>query len=487
MLRHAISRRELLGMGLGAAAGMIALPHLLEAHTLDWTRASAPIDCVDAALKAARWIRRSRIETKNGVTWPANPLKPASVGLDLYDGMPGVITFYLELFYATGDRTWLDDAQLGANELAAQLPTLQAASNCGLYTGLAGAGFVLEETHRATGDGRYRDASTQALRMIHQLAQKTSSGARWAGASASNDIVSGSAGIGLFLIYAANVMDDVPSRALGLLTGQHLIAAGVHAKSGTKWPIADGDTTFYPNFEHGTSGVGFYLAKLFANSFDRSMYSGSLTAERYLDAVAAKEDGGFKVFHHEPGGEKRYDMGWANGPAGTHRIYAQLSQVARREHWTGLVEQCAQAVISSATPANQSTPAWASPSQRNGLAGIGEFFVALQRTMPKPAYADMIQRVSSAALAQATVDGDGLKWMETADPEAPDAGAAHTGFMHGAAGIGTYFLHADALANGRKPAIHWPDTPTTGPCEIPPEAQRGRDMSTLPGGPVPLC
>ena len=48
----------------------------------------------------------------------------------------------------------------------------------------------------------------------------------------------------------------------------------------------------------------------------------------------------------------------------------------------------------------------------------------LQRTTSQPAYADMVQRISTNVLAQATVDGDGLKWLMTSDHEAPDAGAA---------------------------------------------------------------
>src|SRR6201999_3043360 len=113
-----------------------------------------------------------------------------------------------------------DDAKLGANELIAQLPELQAVEASGLYTGLAGAAFVLEETHRATGEGRYRDAATRAITMIHGLAKKTDAGVEWSGRSATHDIISGAAGIGLFLLWADRVMDDPSSRALALAAGR---------------------------------------------------------------------------------------------------------------------------------------------------------------------------------------------------------------------------------------------------------------------------
>jgi lantibiotic modifying enzyme len=486
MCRHTISRRALLGAGLGAAAGLIAGPSLLSALTPGATPVAKSVNELDVALKAARWIRRSRIETKNGVTWPADPLKPDAVGYDLYNGMPGVILLHLELFDATGDRSWLDDARLGANELTAQLPALQSAEASGLYDGLAGAAFVLEETHRATGEGRYRDAARRAIEMIHQLAKKTASGAEWSGPSATNDVISGSAGIGLFLLWADQTIGDPPSRALALAAGRHLTEVGVPQKAGTKWALASGVTTLYPNFSHGTAGVGFFLAKLFEATSDTSMYAAALSAARYLEAVAATDGGKFKVFHHEPGGEELYYLSWCHGPAGTARLFAQLAQIARRDKWNGLVEQCARAAIAAGVPETQSAGYWNNISQCCGNAGVGEFFISLQRTMPNAAYADMVQRVSANTLARATADGDGLKWIQAENRVSPQAVVAQTGFMQGAAGVGTYFLHADALAKGRQPSIRWPDAPSAGQCATP-AGQATLDMSHLAGGKRPVC
>jgi len=489
MNRHALSRRELIGMGLGAAAGLVTLPTLLSARGLSVARGlslppALPVDELDIAVKAGRWIRRSRIATKNGATWPVDPLQPATIGLDLYNGMPGIIIFNLELFYATNDKSWLEDARLGADELIAQLPTLQEARRCGLYDGLAGAVFVLEETHKATGDGKYRDAATQGLQMIQGLAQKAPSGAYWTGASGTNDIISGGAGIAVLLSWAANELNAPAMRDLALLTGRHLVEVAVPDKGGAKWPVKTGDTTYYLNFAHGTSGVAFALAKLFAQTFDRSMYSGSLQAVRYLDALASTDGGGYKLFHHEPGGEQLYYMGWADGPAGTARLFTQLGEMARTEHWNGVAQQCADAVMASGVPEKQSAGYWGL-DQANGATGVGDFFIKLQRITPEPAYEDMLRRISAATAAAAITDGDGVKWVQADNAEGPDKPAARTGFMQGVAGIGSYFLHADDLAKGRKPAIRWPDAPTTEACA--PNPTKILDMGDIRGGPRPRC
>ncbi len=486
MHRDAMTRRQLIGMGLGAAAGMIVLPGILSARGLPPLHVAPPSN-LDLALKAGRWIRRSRVDTANGATWPIDPAKPGVTDTDLYDGTAGVIIFNLELFYATGDKSWLDDARLGASELASKLPALQAASRSGLYDGLGGALFALEETHKATGDGHYRDASTQALSMIHGLAQRTSIGAQWTGPSAKNDIVSGTAGIGLTLAYAAEALEAPPSRALALLAGKHLIDTAVPARGGGKWPMTPGDTTFYPNFAHGTAGVGFFLAKLFASEFDRMMYGGALQATRYLDAVASTEDGGYKLFEHEPGGENTYYMGWANGVAGTSRLFTQLGEMARTEHWNGIAEQCAQSVLAAGIPEKSAPGDWNTVDQYSGTAGIGEFLIKIQRITPTPAYANAVQRIANDIAARATVDGDGLKWQVPLDRDQPDTLVTHTGFMHGAAGIGAFLLHADDLTKGRVSPIKWPDAPTTGPCEVPAGGKKARDLSDIVGGPTPRC
>ena len=105
----ALSRRDLLRAGAAALASSIVLPPGLRVESDAATRVprSRHSD-LDVALRAERWIRATRIETPNGATWPADPLKPASVEYDLYNGMPGIVLFYLELHHATRDAKWLD-------------------------------------------------------------------------------------------------------------------------------------------------------------------------------------------------------------------------------------------------------------------------------------------------------------------------------------------------------------------------------------------
>jgi lantibiotic modifying enzyme len=471
---HTLSRRELLGLGL-SAAGLLSMPRALRA--LSFT--TAPTSDLDVALAAAHWIAKSRIKTPNGVAWPADPLKP-KISYDLYNGFPGVILFYLELFHATGDSRWLDEARLGADELEVQLAAMDAAKDAGLYTGLGGAAFVLEETHRATGDEIYRTAAKRAIGMIQSQAVKTTLGAMWQGPSATYDIISGSAGIGLALLWADQTFGGDPaSRTLAMAAGRHLADVGISDKGGTKWPVAKDAKTFYPNFSHGTAGVAYFLATLLKMSGERSFLAVALSGAKYLEDVANTEGGGFKVFHHEPGGEDLYYLSWCHGPAGTTRLFQRLGQITGRPRWEEMVREGARATIDSGAPEKQSPGYWNNVSQCCGNAGIGEFFIDLQRRSPRPEYAAMIERVKADTLARATTEGDGMKWVQAENRTSPNDVVAQTGYMQGAAGIGSFFLHADALAKGKPRAIMWPDSPDFTPCAAAGLPSSGTDMSTM--------
>jgi lantibiotic modifying enzyme len=444
-----LSRRDLLRTAAALVAGTVLLPKTLRATTAPRSPAG-----VEVALRAARWIRTARIDTPNGATWPADPLKPSSVEYDLYNGMPGVVLFYLELYAATGSREWLDDARAGANELIARLPELEVANSCGLYTGLAGCAFVLEETHRATGEGKYRDAAKRALDAIHARTQA------WTGEGAPNDIISGAAGIGLFLLWADQRIPDPRNRAAARAAGHRLIEVAQPEHGGLKWAVAPNVKNQYPNFSHGAAGVSYFLASLYRATGDKALLDAALGGATYLQAVANTDDKTLKVFHHEPGGEQLYYLSWCHGPAGLSRLFYRLGEVTADEKWHVLVRRAAAAIEASGVPEQRTPGFWNNISQCCGNCGVGEYFLTLSRLMPNESYDRMVERVVADTLARATETGDGVKWIQAENRVQPDVVVAQTGFMQGAAGVGAFFLHVDAAASGRRSrAIVWPDTP----------------------------
>lgn len=61
-----------------------------------------------------------------------------------------------------------------------------------------------------------------------------------------------------------------------------------------------------------------------------------------------------------------------------------------------------------------------------------------------------------------TNDERGLRWVQAENRTQPDNLVAQTGFMQGAAGVGTFFLQLDALERGAPWLFPLPDTPFAG-------------------------
>jgi hypothetical protein len=194
---------------------------------------------LDKALQTAVWIKSSAVKTPDGMVWPGVPGDPKSIGKTLYSGTPGVVLFFLEAYYSTGNKRYLEDACKGANHLLASVP---GEKNTGLYTGIAGTGFVLEETFKASGKKKYRDGVRLCIRLIRSRAENKGKGIQW---DKYTDIISGSAGTGLFLLYIAKKLEDPGLYDLAARAGTRLLEIGIPEKNGLKWFMSP-DAQFFP-------------------------------------------------------------------------------------------------------------------------------------------------------------------------------------------------------------------------------------------------
>src|SRR5688572_30952868 len=111
------TRREFLSRAAAAAAMAGVGPGLTSAMS---ALAQSTRPYLDLSTRCALWIDQSSQRNATGMAWPADPLKPATIGLDYYNGMPGVVAFFANLYQATGDERWRERAQQGAAYLLAE-------------------------------------------------------------------------------------------------------------------------------------------------------------------------------------------------------------------------------------------------------------------------------------------------------------------------------------------------------------------------------
>ncbi len=416
-------------------------------------------DLYSAATMAARWLEAAEVQTPAGLAWPADPKDAQSVNTTLYAGTPGVILFYLEAraaAEAAGRKedaaAYLDKAKKGALDLLARL---SGVTETGLYEGLAGIGFVLEEAYKATGMTRFRQGFGQCLARIRARAARDGKGASWGSVT---DIISGTAGTGLFLLYAAEEMKDRTLVDLAAAAGDRLIELATPKNNGLDWAMDPSYPRLMPNFSHGTAGVAFFLARLYGATGKKPFLDAALAGARYLQSIARTEGQGCLIFHHEPDGKDVFYLGWCHGPVGTAHLFYELYRITGEKVWMDWVLRQARSLMDSGIPERETPGFWNNSGICCGLAGVADFFISLQRVAKDGRYSAFADRVLGVLLGKATLEKDRMSWIQAEHRSRPEFLVAQTGLMQGAAGIGIVLLRRVAYGAGRAPAFRMPDS-----------------------------
>jgi lantibiotic modifying enzyme len=434
-------------------------------------------DLLNGATEAARWIRSVERNTEEGRHWlpePDHPEKKTTVSPEngIYSGNAGVVLFFLELAKATGDPSYLEDARRGADYLAAnwnKLPNEKEripGSNLSFYNGLSGVAFVLAETWKATAATQYRDSSLAATQFLADQAKSTGSGVAW---SKSPGIV-GDGSIILYLLYAARVFNREEYRTIAVKGGQRLLDAGTpDAVGGTRWKgvppelLSLPEETYFPNFELGTAGVAYVLARLYEETGDVHFLNAAKSGALHLQKIATVRGTGALVPYRYPDLKDVYYLGFCHGPAGTARLFYQLNRITKDKKYLDWTESLARGVINSDIPANQTLGFWNVLCQCCGSAGLTDFFLGLWAATNKTEYYAFANRLAAQALSHSTdFDGNGYRWYQAWTRVKPWDVSAETGYSIGAAGIGAAQLHSSLAQRGRYDAIVFPDNPFPG-------------------------
>jgi len=406
--------------------------------------------------EVAAWLRSAALTQESGLAWPAVPAPGATPAADLYSGSAGIVLFFLELHQATNDAADLATARAGADWLLEQIDVEPSA---GLYTGLAGLGFALTEAWKATGDGRYRDGANRIVDRLKADATAVGDGVEW---SASSDILSGTAGIGLHLLSGARDLGRPDARDLAAAAGRRLLAQSIAAEGGAKWAMTPADPArLYPGFSHGTAGIAYFLAALHQAAGERAFLEGALGGARYLTNVARTEGDVCLVFHHEPeaDGLDLYYLGWCHGPAGTSRLFHQLAVITGDRQWRQWWERSANAIRQSGIPDRATPGFWNNVGRCCGSAGVADFLLSYYEVTREEWALTLARQVTTQILRRATRDDQGLRWTHAEHRVQPQSLEAQAGWMQGAAGIGAWLLRLDGFDRNRGLRIVSPDTP----------------------------
>ncbi len=392
----------------------------------------------------------------------------------LYSGAAGVVLFFLELARATGDASYLRDASLGADYLAAswkRLPAGQgspASRDQGLSfdQGLAGTAFALAETWKATQNTAYRDAALEATRVLASRATPIGDGIEWLPSPA----VGQSGGITLYLLYAAHTFQEDELRTLAARSGDRILQlAEPDPRGGVRWqgqprsaataPSA-APVTYSPNFELGTAGVAFVLARLYEATRQSKFLEGARAGARHIQSIATVQGDSALVYYREPDLKDLYYLGYCHGPAGTARLFYQLHKVTGEREYLEWTEKLARGIVRAGVPEKLSPGYWNVACQCCGSAAVTDLFLSLWLATGKTQYRDFARRVADQLISREdNLDGKGDRWYQAWTRVKPWDVNAETGYKIGAAGIGAALIHTHLAVRDRYSAILFPDNP----------------------------
>ncbi|MBX7151728.1 hypothetical protein K1X84_08810 [bacterium] len=412
-----------------------------------------------AAKEAAQWIRSTE---RNGI-WP-DAEGDSVASYDIGSGIAGKTVFFAELYLRTGDESYRRDARKGADYILSQIPPVLKDSfppQSGFYNGIGGAGFILHEMFKITGEKKYDDGARQCIQLILKSAKRHNGRASW---SAFNDLLFGDAGTGLFLMYAYSEMNDQPSLELAKEISKNLLDSAQHEPIGLNWKFRKGAPFILPNFSHGTAGISYFFLSLYSLTKDERYLKTALEGTAYMQSIAKTDDGIFLVPYGwpNPAWKDLYETGWAHGAAGTARLFYRLSIVTGDKTWMERVKACGDGIRASGIPGAPAAGfSTTTDDMRFGLASVTDFFSFKFSVSRDSADIHFAKQIADTLLSRSVIDDNGRRWIMPAFPflSKSDTPKFPTGYFYGAAGYGLMLLHLDAAMTGRSPAIRFPDNP----------------------------
>lgn len=426
-------------------------------------------DTIDRALEIEAFVASCRIGGSPG--WARVRGGDGSTRT-LYHGSAGVALYYLELHRATGTQHFLDEAIDAADELLVHLDDRRFVS-VAIYSGLPGYLFVLNEVAEASDLERFRNGAARVGQQMVAQAQSLGSGIGWIEPMPFSDITGitgerelldlsiGAAGAGLGFLYAHR--HHVDDRALGWATqtADRLLEMVTNTPDGPTWlMMADMPFAFTaPNFAHGAAGVGYFLADLYRSTHDRRYLDTAIAAGGYVIAHATPSgDDGVLVCHTEEQPELHY-LGVCHGPPGTGRLMYLLHEITADATWMDWAHANMRGLLATGAPEVRSDGLWENYGQCCGDAGIGDYALSLYRTTERGEYLELARRIEDVLLANSRFE-DGRRWWSQAEHRnRPDFVEAQTGYMQGAAGIGSFLLHLATVDSATPSKIPLPDSP----------------------------
>ena len=431
-----------------------------------------------AAARVGQWLASAAVEDDQGRRWPDQPEVSTAEEPSLGWGGLGPIVFFAEGYRTLGDDGWLEQADLGGRRIRNLMADLSPDIPPGLFTGIAGWAVVFHELDRAGLD--FAGETVRVFELLRDRAHEHADGLQWA---ETTEVLWGTAGIGFLLLSIGYELLGDDALDLAARAGDWILSQAHTVPSGLRWDLGPGPRSrrpglagiWFPNFAHGSAGIGAFLARLGAATNDHRYTDAARRAASWILTTCRTDNGACAAHHHDPTARKGdlgmgflreadddsavYTMGWCHGPPGLGWFFRELQLATGEAEWADWVARTAEAVRTSGIPDQLKPGFWDNVGRCCGSAGVAEYFLDLHTWRNKPDDLAFALTMVDDLLERATTDEQGMRWHNIEIRADPPQLPAETTFFQGASGIGLTLLRLGRHLNGDRSTTDWPHAP----------------------------
>ncbi len=312
-------------------------------------------ELLEAARRVGVRLEELALRDANGVSWVGlsaideRRCTLELLGPDLYDGLPGVITFLAYLGAITGESRWTD---LGRAALPTLIRLVQGphprVGSIGAFSGWGGIVHALVHWGSLWADTSLWAEAESVVERLPALIEQDDH----------FDLVTGAAGC---LVGLANLYRTAPServRQTARLCGEHLLTHAMPAGAGLGWPSplpADGPLT---GLSHGASGMALALLELAALTGEDRYSKAAKAAICYERGLFSSREGNWPDLRagesDEAGPPKRFATAWCHGAPGIGLARLHSLQHIDDSEARGEIAAAVQATVSHGVGSNHS-------------------------------------------------------------------------------------------------------------------------------------
>jgi len=421
---------------------------------IDIFKQTAAEDYLETAIQTANYIKKFEINTKEGKYWAisgAEDKKPDSIessfldSRSLYAGAAGIGYFFIQIYEATNDRTWLKEAASAGNYLVSTYEE-KLSENPGIHNGTSGEGVFLKLLYDKTDDKKYLKQVIKIADDIYALATKDEAGTHWNGYF---DFMGDGGAVLYFLLVAEITSDSRYVKYAGEVLDSILKLSVDYGKDSIYWKLFDPHEFFksvpaggiVPNFAHGTAGIVYLLTKYYQTTGDAAYLNEAIKGCNFLREIAINEGNASIVpYIYLEEEKKAYDilyLGYCHGPVGDGIAIWELYKATGDKSYLQFYKQLTEALVQAGLPEKRSAGYW-NDCLCCGSAGVLLHF--LKASDLNKEYLSYAKRTANKTVGDAYKDKDGYRWYNAWTRIKPWDVDSHLGLFVGAAGSASALL-----------------------------------------------